>query len=688
MSQCGGEMIEGDKVTKADSTRRFPQFYRRYALGLLVLLLGLCLAFGLSVRSASRNIEGYLVDLAGRGLAQSAIALAESLNRTLFEHSLQSRTIAQNPLLRRADPDALAAYLRNLKAVWPEYMSLAVIDADGRITAASDSSQVGLNVDQHERYKTLWEGGRLDFHGRDVVQHAGRLMLFSSPMIGDEGQFLGVVVLQVGLQSLEFLLDAVRRSAGLRSSGTSVEYMLIANGGDSNDGLVLYDSVQDRPAEERRTRMGATMLSAFVNSGYREELHPERKVPVVTGYAPVSRYGQIPKWQWTVVVRMDREAILMPFHRLVESLMIWGGMGLLVFISVLLWIIGRLRMASESEAPRSVRAGVPAAASAEVRQPLRHAGQDTGRPTSLRNAEPAQTAAPRSSPDTAVFDPKRWEELRRWVRVAEVNRVCLFKNHREDGELWASRRYEWIGLGEVARTEWSQWFSWSLRAKGFSRWEQTLAQGQVISGAVATFPPAEATALMSCGIHTVFVVPLCIRGEWWGFVEFDHCFTERIWSEPEQQGLRSMVELLQTVIQQGSSEADLQRLLAIIDTVLESTADGILVVDGDGTLVNFNQRLVSMWNMPDAVTESRLTDEIMGWMMRQLKVPDVLLRTMSELGGEPEAESYDILELQDGRMVERLSKPRKEGDRCDGRIWIFRESIALRLTTLSVHSSQ
>jgi PAS domain-containing protein len=193
---------------------------------------------------------------------------------------------------------------------------------------------------------------------------------------------------------------------------------------------------------------------------------------------------------------------------------------------------------------------------------------------------------------------------------------------------------------------------------------------------------------MSCGIHTVLVVPLCIGGEWWGFVEFDHCFTERVWSGPEEQGLRAMVEVLQTVIRQAAGEEQLQRLLAILDTVLESTADGILVVDRDGTLVNFNQRLVSMWNMPDAVTESGLTEEIMGWMMRQLKIPDVLLRTMSELGNEPDVESYDILELQDGRMVERLSKPRKEGDQCDGRIWIFRESITLKPTTLSVHSSQ
>jgi hypothetical protein len=673
-------------VTKVSSAHRFPRSYWVYSLGLLGLLLGLCLAIGLSAQSASRTIETYLVDVAGRGLTQSATALAESLNRALFEHSLQSQTIAQSPLLRGVDPDALAMYLRGLKGTWPDYMSLEVIDADGLIIAATDSSQVGRNADQHAWYKTWLAGGRMDLRGRDVFEHAGRLMLFPSPIIGDEGKFLGAVVLQVSLQSIELILDGVRRSMGSRPSTARLEYVLLANNGDRHDGLVLYDSAQHERVGERRAQVDGTMLSALVKPSYREELHPERKLPVVTGYAPVNRYGQVPGWQWTVLIRMDREAILTPFHRLVATMMIWSVMGLLIFLAVLLWIIGRLRAASET--PRLVTAEVIPVASAEVRRPLRPSVQDTGQRGSVRKTESLPTEPLQSSLDTAAFDPGRWEELRRWVRAAEVNRVCLFKNHREDGDLWASRRYEWIGLGEVARTEWSQWFSWSLRAKGFSRWEHTLAQGQAISGAVAAFPPAEATALMSCGIHTVFVVPLCIHGEWWGFVEFDHCFTERVWSEPEQQGLRTMVDLLQTVIQQTAGEADLQRLLAVIDTVLESTADGILVVDGEGNLVNFNQRLVSMWSMPDAVTESRLTEEIMGWMMRQLKIPDVLLRTMSELGGEPEAESYDILELQDGRMVERLSKPRKEGERYDGRIWIFRESIALRLSTLSVHSSQ
>ena len=664
----------------SESTHRLPRAYWIYSVSLLGILLGLCLGIGLTAQWASRHIEGLLIESAGRGLVHSATALAESVNRVLFEHDLQSQIIAQSPVLRRSDAEAVGTYLRGLKSTWPEYMSLQVVDAGGSVIAATDSTQVGHNASQSAWYKTLLEGRRVDLRSADLLDPGHRVMLFPSTIVGEEGQFLGVVLLQVGLQSMEFVLDGARRSA-LRPPAARVDYQLV-----TNDGFVLYDSAVPEKLSDNYAAMGPT-LNVSGKAAFREELHPQRHVAVVTGFAPVNRYGQVPGWQWTLLLRTDREAILTSFHRLVATTMIWGGIGLLVFVAILLWIIGRLKKASA--VPQSGVVPTTAGVAVTGTPPVQSSGRTKAPRSLLRKPEAPRTDdGPPASIEPAAIDRGRWEELRRWVRIAEVNRVCLFKNHREDGELWASRRYEWIGLGEVARTEWSQWFSWSLRAKGFSRWEHTLAQGQVISGAVATFPPAEAAALMSCGIHTVLVVPLYIRGELWGFVEFDHCFTERVWSGPEEQGLRAMVELLQTVIQQAAGEEHLQRLLAIIDTVLESTADGILVVDGDGNLVNFNQRLVSMWNMPDAVTESRLTEEIMGWMMRQLKLPDVLLRTMSELGNEPDAESYDILELQDGRMVERLSKPRKEGDRCDGRIWIFRESIALKPTTLSVHSSQ
>ena len=123
-----------------------------YSVSLLAILLGLCLGIGLAAQSASHHVEELLVESAGRGLVQSATVLAESLNRVLFEHDLQSQIVAQSPVLRRSDPDALGTYLRSLKSTWPEYMGLQVLDAGGTVIVATDSSHVGVNARQHERY--------------------------------------------------------------------------------------------------------------------------------------------------------------------------------------------------------------------------------------------------------------------------------------------------------------------------------------------------------------------------------------------------------------------------------------------------------------------------------------------------------------------------------------------------------
>lgn len=673
-------------MAPADRVPAPPRSYLVYSLALFAVLLAMCVVMALGMQSAVHYVESYVVDVSGKGLTQSAAALSESLNRVLFEHTLQSQTIAQGLLMFSSDSDRLGAYLRTLKATLPDYMDIEVVDARGKVTASTVASQIGTDVAQRMWFKAFLKNVTPDLRGNDLFDSSRRTMVFPTPMVGEEGQFLGAVVLQVGFQSMEFLLEANKRSSTLRSTGR-VEYQLVAQ-----DGTLLYDSMSFGKVMNRSQAVKSAPINGMAKPGYREELHPQKNVPIVMGYAPVNRYGQVPGWQWTVLIRVDRDSILAPFHRFVATLMIWAGLALIGLIGALLWIIGRLKRASQG--PSSPTPSLASAASPETLSrvpPL----QDLEKATrsvpghSAIALRPEQTARSLQSPAPLALDPAQWDDLRRWVRLAEVNRVCLFKNHHgEDKELWVSRRYEWIGLGEVARTEWSQWFSWSLRAKGFTRWEHQLSQGLAISGPVSTFPPAESDALASCDIRTVLVVPLMMDGEWWGFVEFDHCFTDRLWSKEEQESLKAVVNLLQTVIHRGGGEENLSRALGIMDTVLESTADGLLVVDEEGVLINFNQRLISMWNMPDAVTESRLTEELMSWMMRQLKVPDVLLRTMSELGGEPDAESYDILELQDGRFVERFSKPRREGDQSRGRIWIFRESIASNPSASRVHSSQ
>ena len=611
-----------------------------------------------------RQLESSLLLVAGQGLARTAASLSDSISRVMYEHGLYARTLAQVRSLREGPAEAAADYLRFLKLALPDYVRINVTNAEGQVVASSDPTAVGTEEGQSRWFQALRQHALSERPFAEAFDQAARALIFPAPMVDDEGRWAGAVILRVDLRTLEFLFDAARRSsAGVSDGGGFVEYRLVAD-----NGLVLYEPAARRTGQS--TAQAMDRVPAFSDSsGYRFELHPQRGLPVVTGYAGVARYGRAEEGQprWLVLARMDRSRVVGSFHRRVEQLLVWAALTLIVVLAALAWLLMRVRRALQAETVVVERS--PASVPSRASSPPSSRSQPTGGPQ--ERAEP-QVDAP-SAPESAVLTPAVWEEFKRWVRLAEVNRVALFKNHRgEGGEQWASRRYEWIGRGEVARSEWSQWFSWSLRAKGFGRWEDVLSRREVISGSVETFPEPEAAALDSCGIRNVLVVPLFAGREWWGFVEFDHCLSERQWSDAELRGLTKSAAILEAAI--GiADEREFQRVLRQLDAALESTTDGVLVVDADGHVKSFNQRLIAMWQMPDAVAGARTIGEITDWMMRQLKVPELLLRTVSELHASPETESYDILELLDGRLIERVSTPHLDGGRADGRIWTFRE---------------
>jgi light-regulated signal transduction histidine kinase (bacteriophytochrome) len=58
-----------------------------------------------------------------------------------------------------------------------------------------------------------------------------------------------------------------------------------------------------------------------------EEINLERQVPVVTGYARTRGYGAFPGFDWTILMRVDRDRVYAPINHLV---MMVGGIGLLV----------------------------------------------------------------------------------------------------------------------------------------------------------------------------------------------------------------------------------------------------------------------------------------------------------------------------------------------------------------------
>jgi PAS domain S-box-containing protein len=136
------------------------------------------------------------------------------------------------------------------------------------------------------------------------------------------------------------------------------------------------------------------------------------------------------------------------------------------------------------------------------------------------------------------------------------------------------------------------------------------------------------------------------------------------------------------------TEKQLQQAISLLNATLDATADGILVVSTEGKISSCNGRFLEMWGLDCNSSIGHRDEDLLARALPQLQNSAEFLAKVKELYSSPDATSFDVLHLKDGRIFERYSQPQRIGERVVGRVWSFRDVTQGRNLEQELRQSQ
>ena len=142
--------------------------------------------------------------------------------------------------------------------------------------------------------------------------------------------------------------------------------------------------------------------------------------------------------------------------------------------------------------------------------------------------------------------------------------------------------------------------------------------------------------------------------------------------EAEYEAGEFVAAYLVDITDRKLAETRLEHALSLHQATVESTTDGIVVVDRDGRMVSANQRFREIWNLFRLQEVREDQSGVFDVMLAQLSQPERLKQRLREIA-KNDGDVFDSFELLDGRTLEVFSRPQLVNGVKLGRVWSWRD---------------
>jgi diguanylate cyclase (GGDEF)-like protein/PAS domain S-box-containing protein len=141
----------------------------------------------------------------------------------------------------------------------------------------------------------------------------------------------------------------------------------------------------------------------------------------------------------------------------------------------------------------------------------------------------------------------------------------------------------------------------------------------------------------------------------------------------EYDGKAYHCSIVRNISDRKANEREREVNLSLKNAIFEATADGIVVTNQDKLFTSYNQNFIKLWGFEDINLLDKSYESRIRLMTDKLKYPDSFKVRIKEIYEAPEEDTFDIIELKDGTIMERVSRPQRLDGKVVGRVWNFRD---------------